>query len=579
MHHASGVEALLLPPEVPRTIGRIEPADLRINDPTLSRVHARFLLSGNRVCVEDLGSTNGTWVGGRRIDKAEVEIGDELMLGKLLARVHALGPSGESLGIEGDEAFRCHVDEEAARARQFQRPFSLLVVRVARERSPGEISSLTDHVRYWVERLRAVLRPVDHLASYGSDAAQILLPETGAEEALKLARAIVAAARGADPRLYVGVASYPEAAGTVEVLIEKSRAAANRASAEQPVQAEVRAPWLESDALADDAIVAGPFMQELLETARRVASSRVPVVLHGETGTGKEILARFLHEQGPRRARRMVRVNCAAIPAHLVESTFFGHERGAFTGAVQQQKGIFEEADGGTVFLDELGELPHAAQAALLRVLETGSFFRVGSTREIAVDVRVVAATHRDLAAMAQAGSFRADLYYRLDTVTLEIPPLRQRLDEIEPLARRFLRLANEANGRKVQGIEASALGLLCAYSWPGNVRELKNAVERAVVVARGALITPDDLPVRVREAGSRKPEPVPTPPPAASMSPPGDDASALRARVQGYEAKLLREALESVGWNRAEAAKRLGMPLRTLSHKVKMLGLKKPET
>jgi transcriptional regulator with GAF, ATPase, and Fis domain len=334
-------------------------------------------------------------------------------------------------------------------------------------------------------------------------------------------------------------------------------------------------------------------MRELLETAGRVAASRVPVVLHGETGTGKEVLARLIHEGSPRRHKRMVRVNCGAIPATLVESTLFGHEKGAFTGAVAQQKGVFEEADGGTVFLDELGELPLGAQTALLRVLETGSLSRVGSTREIAVDVRLVAATHRDLEAMVAEGTFRADLYYRLSTVTLEIPPLRERVDEIEPLLRRFVRQASEAGGHPAPVIEDEAIALLLGYRWPGNVRELRNAIERAVVVARDGLVRAADLPARVQAARAAEPPVVAARPspgagdtgPVAFEDPPSMDVAAapsaaapeLRSRLQQVEAQAIQAAMEAAGWKRAEAARRLGMPLRTLARKIKVLGIKKP--
>jgi DNA-binding NtrC family response regulator len=329
-------------------------------------------------------------------------------------------------------------------------------------------------------------------------------------------------------------------------------------------------------------LVLGRAMREIARLLERVAAARVPIILSGETGTGKEVLSQLLHERGPRRDRRMVRVNCGAIPKDLVEGTLFGHERGAFTGAVQQQRGVFEEADGGTVFLDEIGELPLGAQAALLRVLETGTFSRVGSSRELSADVRIIAATHRDLEAMVEAGAFRADLYYRLSTLVLKIPPLRERLDELEPLARHFLRLANEANGGDVVGIHHSALALLQAHPWPGNVRELKNVVDRAVVMAQGPLITVEDLPERLQAlhsdssaprtvSGAHAPES-----PRPTMPEPEEEWS-FRERLQRYEASLLREALQRVGWNQTEAAKRIGLPPRTLAYRMKLLGLRRP--
>jgi DNA-binding NtrC family response regulator len=325
-------------------------------------------------------------------------------------------------------------------------------------------------------------------------------------------------------------------------------------------------------------------MREALDMAARVAASAAPVILQGETGTGKEVVARFLHDRSPRAARAMVSVNCAAIPAQLVESTLFGYERGAFTGAAQRQKGVFEEADGGTVFLDEIGELAPSAQAALLRVLETGHFARVGSPREIAVDVRVVAATHRDLEALRDAGQFRADLYYRLGVVVIPLPPLRERADDIEPLARRFL----ERAGGQARHLTPDALACLRAYAWPGNVRELRNTLERAAILAPGSEIREEDLPARVRAAVSAPapspasvPSALPPPPPSVArptLIPPAGDAADLgeiRAKMAEYEAQRILETLEATGWNRSEAARRLGMPIRTLSHKVK--GLKKP--
>jgi DNA-binding NtrC family response regulator len=280
----------------------------------------------------------------------------------------------------------------------------------------------------------------------------------------------------------------------------------------------------------------------------------------------------------------MIRINCGAIPLSLVESTLFGHERGAFTGAIQQQKGVFEDADGSTVFLDEIAELPLPAQASLLRVLETGKFCRVGSTRELSCDVRVVAATHQDLEAMCDTGRFRADLYYRLNAITLDIPPLRERVDEIEPLALRFLQEANQANQRKVRGIEPPALASLRSYRWPGNVRELKNAIERAVVITSSERVSDKDLPARVRGA-----RPVADSYPRldagvadetqariTAPSPSNPEASGeLRVRVQEYEAQIITEALRAAGGNRADAARQLGMPLRTLTHKIKVLGVK----
>ncbi|MEP7121385.1 MAG: sigma 54-interacting transcriptional regulator [Byssovorax sp.] len=433
VHHRDGTESAALEPGAPVVVGRSAPSTILVPSAKLSRVHARFTAEiAGAILVEDLGSTNGIWIGGARVERASIAPGDEVVLGDALASV------------------------------------------------------------------------------------QLTAPEK--------------------PAVFA------------------------------------------SDGSAPDAPIAGsPAMREVLDLAARVALAAVPVILQGETGSGKEVVARFLHDRSPRASRSMVSVNCAAIPASLVESTLFGYERGAFTGAAQRQKGVFEEADGGTVFLDEIGELPLPAQAALLRVLETGRFARVGAPREIAVDVRVVAATHRDLEALCEAGQFRHDLYYRLSVVVIPLPPLRARVDDIESMARRFL--AN--SGGRVRDLAPSALACLRAYSWPGNVRELRNTIERAAILAPGPVIREEDLPARVRAGTVAS---IPPPPPSSvarvTLPPPAGDGAALgemRAQMAEYEAKRIQETLEASGWNQSEAARRLGMPIRTLSYKVKALGLKKP--
>ncbi|WP_224365600.1 sigma 54-interacting transcriptional regulator [Hyalangium versicolor] len=559
----------LLSPDMPLIVGRAPEAGLRIDDQTLSREHARFLLSGSRVLVEDLGSKNGSFFAGSRVSRVELTIGDEIVLGGVPLQVQALGARGDSLGIVREELIQQRLEEELTRARQFRRPFALLLVRVF-SKAGTATPEQEDHA--WIEAVRGHLRPVDLMAFYGTSAVQVLLPETGVEEAHRIAQAIVASRASGGSSLVVGIALYPPSGSTGDALIEAAREAAHRASPENPVQSGPAASPARGEG-SEAALIAGQVMRPVLETVASVATSRIPVILHGETGTGKEVLAQLIHESGPRKDRRIVRVNCGALPKDLVESTLFGHERGAFTGALQQQKGVFEEADGGTVFLDEIGELPPAAQVSLLRVLEVGAFSRVGSNRELEVDVRIVAATHRDLETMVEEGTFRSDLYYRLSGVVIEIPPLRERRDEVEPLARRFLQAANKANGRRVEGISPETLVFLHAYSWPGNVRELRNVIERAVVVTQGTLIEPKDLPVRVR---SGEPRPDASPSPASSLA--AQEPAQARAKVQQFEAQVLQEALASTGWNRAEAAKKLGMAVRTLSYRLKVLGLKKPE-
>jgi len=302
-------------------------------------------------------------------------------------------------------------------------------------------------------------------------------------------------------------------------------------------------------------------MAELVNLAGRVAPSQATVLIRGETGTGKELFARLLHHLSPRAERPFVVVNCAAIPETLLESDFFGHEKGAFTGAVQRRIGRFEQADGGTLFLDEIGELTPAVQVKLLRFLQEREFERVGGERTLKADVRIISATHQDLEAGVKAGTFREDLFYRINVVTMAIPPLRERREDIPLLIDHFVvRFARE-NHKKIDGISREARDLLIRYDYPGNVRELENIMERAVVICRGSVVLRDDLPfadlLREREA-----------------APPGPDGS-LNAALETLERRMLQEALAQAAFNQSQAARLLGLNERMLRYKLRKYGLK----
>lgn len=428
VYHRHGIEAVPLERDQSIVVGREEPSDCVVDDATLSRQHARFTRRGAVVEVEDLGSRNGTLVGGRSITQASLAIGSECLLGGVVVALHA----------------------------------------------------------------RAVAKP------------------------------------------------------------EGSKSGARR----RPPPPATTEPFVESGA-----------MREILTQLERAANSKIPVLLQGETGTGKEVIARAMHDRSERRTGRLISLNCAAIPVHLVETTLFGNERGAFTGADTARSGAFEDAHEGTLLLDEIGELPLVAQAALLRVIETNRVARVGSTREIHVDVRIVAATNRDLEVMVANGTFRADLLYRLNAISLVVPALRERREEIRPLARYFFRRANEVHGLHLRRLDESVLRLLDVYAWPGNVRELRNAIERAVVIAEADEVRVQDLPERIQSAS--------TPPPPEEDATNSLSAKEIKARMQGYESKLIEDALRAAGGNQTEAARRLDMPLRTFVRKVKLLGLR----
>lgn len=306
-------------------------------------------------------------------------------------------------------------------------------------------------------------------------------------------------------------------------------------------------------------VVAGPAMQAVLDRARRVAKASSGVLVTGETGTGKELVAKAIHDASPRAARPFLTVNCAALAEGLIESELFGHARGAFTSAVDNRPGYFEVADGGTLLLDEIGELPAAVQSKLLRVLEDGTFQRVGETRARTADVRVIAATHRDLEAEMAAGRFREDLYYRLAVVQLRLPPLRERREEIPPLVRHFLvRFARDL-GKPVTRVGEDVMARLVAYGWPGNVRELRNAVERGVLLAEGDALAAEAVPGLGGAAGRT----------AAAGAAAGAGTGALAedaiVPLAEYERRYLRRVLEAAEGNKNRAARWLGITRRSL--------------
>ncbi len=300
-------------------------------------------------------------------------------------------------------------------------------------------------------------------------------------------------------------------------------------------------------------------MTRLLETVAQVAPSEATVLITGESGTGKEVIAGAIHYNSPRREEPFIKINCAAIPETLLESELFGHEKGAFTGADRRREGKFRQADGGSIFLDEVSEMSLAMQVRLLRVLQEREITRVGGEEVIRVNVRVITATNRDLAAAIEAGRFRKDLFYRLNVVTLHVPPLRERKDDIPPLAEHFLKMFAEKNRKRVRGFTPQAMDRLLRYDWPGNVRELMNTVERGVVLARSEYIDEGELtPVLLKEPGEK-------------TLPPGEAGA---VSLEALEKATILKTLDQTGGNKSEAARRLGITRRTLHQKLKKYGM-----
>ncbi len=309
-------------------------------------------------------------------------------------------------------------------------------------------------------------------------------------------------------------------------------------------------------------------MTQIMGVARRVAPMKTTVLLLGESGTGKEVMARAIHQWSPRSANPFIAVNCVALTSELMESELFGHEKGAFTGAFAQKKGKFELGQGGTIFLDEIGDLSASLQTRLLRVLQEREFQRVGGSKNIQTDVRILAATNRDLKLAINKGDFRKDLYYRLNVVSMTMPPLRERQEDIAGLALYFVGKHCHEVKRAVMTIHPKALALLESYTWPGNVRELQNTIERAVVLAPESIMTENDLPLEICEQCQ-------TPPNHPPETDEGEEPQLMAEAVEHFKRTYIRKVLEKTGGNQTETAKALGLRSSNLSRIMKQLGLR----
>jgi two-component system response regulator PilR (NtrC family) len=323
-------------------------------------------------------------------------------------------------------------------------------------------------------------------------------------------------------------------------------------------------------------------MRQLREMIARVARSQAPVHIAGESGTGKELVARLIHASGPRADGPFVAVNCGAIPGELMESEFFGHKRGSFTGAVADKKGLVQSAEGGTLFLDEVADLPLHMQVKLLRVIQEKSVRPVGETGEVAVDVRLLSATHKHLAELVALGSFREDLFYRINVIELRVPSLRERPEDIPELARHILRRLARRGGTEEVEITPEALAKLGEYAFPGNVRELENILERALTLSLDGRIRPDDVRLRAATRGEEAGAPAPatmaaspnTSPAAAPTGLPAAAGGALGDQLEGLEREAIVRALEQTRYNKTAAAKLLGVTFRALRYRIKKLGI-----
>jgi len=546
------------------TIGRGDDADVRLADAGISRRHARIVTADGDATVVDEGSQNGTRVQGERIIGSRPLLpGDLIEIGDATLVFHAPPRRVTAASFVDLSRFRRQAEQEVERSRVSDAPLAVVALSFG---SPVDGPLVEGAVA-------RALGPVGSATWVGEDAL-VLLPDTGRDAAEAACDRLVHAATSSVGRGRGGWACAPGDGCDLPALLESARAAARAATdAGQAAAAEtVRRLRLGSH----EAIVADAAMLRLYALLERLAPSSLPVLVGGETGTGKELAAAALHFCSPRRDGPFVPVNCAALSEGLVESELFGHDKGAFTGAISTKVGFFEAAHGGTIFLDEVGELPPLVQAKLLRVLEERRFTRVGSAREIEVDVRVVAATNRDLAREATEQRFRQDLYFRLSGAMVWLPPLRDRPRELPILARAFLEAACAEARRPSLVLGDGALRALARHGWPGNVRELRNLMGFLAAIVTGDRVDEVHLAERLGlsptlpAAGAEPPAPAP---PAGAGSG-GPRFRPIADEVRDLERTRMAEALAAAGGNRTRAAELLSMPLRTFMSKLKQYDL-----
>jgi DNA-binding NtrC family response regulator len=565
------------------TVGSAPECEVRVADASVAPHHLRLHL-GPQVRIERLGAQAAMvrgepLVAGCSLDLAAGELVQMGAVQIMLERRHSPAPRR----IASQSYFEQRVEEECHRADRNRSVFTLLRVQVTAS-APSEVEA----------GLASSTRVVDVIAAYGPSEYELLLCETAPEQAQVVIKRLrqTLARLGPEPR--IGLASYPRDGHDASGLII---AAAPPAGAAGPVVE-----------LPEPSLARSPAMQDVHRLVERIAASDISVLVLGETGVGKERIAEALHRHSPRAARPLVRLNCAALSESLLESELFGHERGAFTGAQERKQGLLQSAQGGTVFLDEVGDMPLPTQVKLLRVLEERKVRLVGGLKSIAIDVRFVAATNRDLEREIVRGGFRQDLYFRLNGASVLIPPLRERPEEIPGLVARFIAEACARMRRAaVPACTTEALALLRSYPWPGNVRELRSVIERAVVLCDANAISLAHMPTEKMSAHFARRELTPPPvqggaaaqasrhperPPARADSlaslaahPAAGVPQALRGRLPrqvreellAQERQRIVEALAACGGNQTEAAALLGMSRRTLISRIAEYGLPRP--
>ena len=549
------------------TIGRSSVCDVAVSDESISRRHA-ILHVGETVTIEDLGSANGTIVRGAKIpprQPVEISVGELVGIGDASILLQRRARPVRSRRIWTHDYFEARLEDECAREERSGCAFTLLRVHSDRRASAGFVEAT----------LGDVLRESDILGKYGPHEYEVLLPDTPPSQAIATVNRIEARLEEYKLDCRIFAACCPRDGRSPYQLIAK---------AQPPViygRAAVTSPAI---------VVSDGRMKGLYQLVAKVAVSQIGVLLLGETGVGKEMFARAVHQASRRSGGPFVEINCAALTETLLESELFGHEKGAFTNAVTAKAGLLESAQGGTVLLDEIGDMPLATQVKLLRVIEDSQVRRVGAVKSKPIDVRFVAATNCDIEALVERGAFRRDLFFRLNGVTIMIPPLRERLAELELLAREFIKRATISDPAREVELSSQALEEMKRYRWPGNVRELKNTMERAVLLCGDGPILPEHLPMEKLRATVVSDPPGHAPPIMAPSPAAGELAESghcyseegwapARPREKGSkeEEQWIVQALDRAGGNQTAAARQLGISRRTLVSRLNDYSVARP--
>ena len=543
------------------TVGRSSKCEVRVDDPLASREHVRIqietVLDGASVLsISDAGSANGTRLRDAALKPGEwapIRPGETITIGSTMVVVLEDRPPMGPRRLWSHDSFEDRLQEECERAIETGVPFAL-----ARLRFPG--------VAPWTAILPILARdlPPPHVfAGYGPRDYEIMVLEPNAKEARRLIDHVLEVCRSAGIEGSAALAWYPRDGRSVDALVARANALVKLESGR---------------ATADSAALELAGMERVRGMAVRAASSGINVMILGETGVGKEVLARLIHQLSPRADKPFLALNCAGLSQTLIESELFGHERGAFTGAVGAKIGLLESANGGTVFLDEIGEMPLSMQAKLLRVIEAREVLPVGALRSRAINVRFVSATNRDLEVALTRGEFRSDLLFRLNVISLVVPPLRERVDEIPALIDTFLAQMCRETGRSVTPrIGGEAMSCLLGYHWPGNIRELKNVMERAFVLCDGAEIGTQHLPLEKMRRTADETTAVSTTSAAPVLRIVGDLPPLDDPKKEAERQRML-DALAACNGNQTRAAELLGMPRRTFVYKLEQYGIPRPQ-